>query len=447
MKKISSLLVIISFFILWWISTLKFQKEVNYLCSWDIVCDKYILWEWREVVIWDIKKEEIPLNKLLRIYQIIKQKWIDSDKLNDLKELEDNIVAGLVRTLDDPYSSYMSEKRNTNFKEDMAWNFQGIWAELQMKDEMIIVTSPLKNSPAIKAGLLPQDVIVKVDGKDIIWWTLTEAVQKIRWPKWKEVILSVARKTETALIDIKIIRDVIHLNSVEHELKDWNIWYIEINQFWDATNSEFFNALEELNNKNLKWLILDLRFNWGWYLDWAIVISSPFVKNWNMITTIKSKDWENQRRSISWIPKINKDIPMIVLINWGSASASEIVSWALRDNKRAILLWEKSFWKWSVQELVPLTWNSSLRITTAKWYTPNMQNIHKVWIEPDVKIPRTYEDMLEQIDPQLDKALELLKKWWNFSEFFDKKLSLTGSSVLEFSGTWVLIENKKEEKE
>jgi len=444
MKKISSFLVLILFFIWWGLVTLKHQSFLSYACSTDIVCDKYVLWQsiYAQETNEDLKNtDKISFNKFFQVYEIIKKKWVESEKMNNTKELEDNIIAGLVRTLDDPYSMYMTEKQNKNFKDDMAWNFQWIWAELQMKDEMVIVTSPLKNSPAINAWLLPQDIIIKVDDEDILWWTLREVVKKIRWPKWEEVILTVVRKTANKPVEIKITRDVIHLTSVEYELKDWNIWYIEVNQFWDSTNQEFFDAIDNLKKNPLKWLILDLRFNWWWYLDWAVILSSPFIEGWKTVTVIKSKKWESVKKVIPFISKINQEIPMIVLINWGSASASEIVAWALRDANRAILLWETSFWKWSVQEIVPLTGDSSLRITTAKWYTPKGQNIHKVWIEPDVKIARTYDDMAEDKDPQLDKAMEMIKEW-DFQKFFDEKLSLTWSSVMEFSSTWSLIEKE-----
>lgn len=444
MKELSRFLVLILFFVWWWLMTLKYQWDLNAVCSNDVVCDKYILSQeyYNLEVQWDNEEIEIPLKKLIKVYDIIQKKWVDSDRLDDKENLEDNIIAWLVRALDDPYSLYMSEKQNKQFKDDLAWNFEWIGAELQMKDEMVTVTSPLKNSPAIRAWLMPQDIIIKVDDEEIFWWTLTEVVKKIRWPKWEEVKLTVVRKTENQPVEITIVRDVIHLTSVDYEIKEWNIWYIEVNQFWDQTNREFINALSELKKENLKWLILDLRFNWWWYLDWAVFLASPFLENWDIVTTIKSKSVYEIKPSIAFLEKVDKSIPMIVLINWWSASASEIVAWAVRDYNRAILLWETSFWKGSVQELVPLNWNSSLRITTAKWYTPNWQNIHKVWIEPDVSIPRSYDDMIENKDPQLDKAVELIKES-NFEKFFEEKKSLTGSSVLEFSSTWSLITNEE----
>jgi len=436
MKKIWIISLLAIFFIWWNIFAIKNTDEIENLCENLHFCEN------------NLDENKISTKKLEKIFKIIKEKWYETDNLNNPKKVEDNLLIWLVKTLDDPFSMFMPAKESEDFHEDMAWNFEWIWAELQMVDWAIIITSPLKWSPAIKAWLMPQDIILKVNWEDILWQDLSNVVKKIRWPKWTKVVLNVYRKSEWKTLDIEIVRGTIHINSVKYELKKspkWqNVWYISINQFWDKTIKEFYQWLEDAQKDNVKYVVLDLRFNWWWYLDWAVWIASPFLEKWSIVTTIKSKAWNKELKTIPlWWNFPN--IPMAVLINWWSASASEIVSWALRDNKRAILVWEKSFWKWSVQELVPFSDWSNLRITTAKWYTPNDQNIHRIWITPDVKIKRTFEDMVAKKDPQLNKAIEILEEW-NLERFFSEKKSLTWSTILSFNSSWVLITDVKKDK-
>lgn len=455
-SKTSIFLLTIIIFISWNLFAIKNFSSVEKFCEKNFICEKFFtedkeFFDKNNIEINWINQEnkKINLEKINKVINLIEKKWYESEKLNDSKKLEDNLISWVVRTLWDPFSSYMPAQQSEDFAEDMAWNFEWIWAELQMKDEMVVITSPLKWSPAIRAWLLPKDVILKVDWKDIVWQDLSKVVSQIRWPKWEEVVLNVFRKSEKdkfwKTLDIKIIRDTIHINSVKYELKKssiWEpVWYISINQFWDKTIEEFYEWLSEAEKDNVKYLVLDLRFNWWWYLDWAVWIASPFLEKWEIITTIKSKSWNRELRSVpfwKWFP----NLPMAILINWWSASASEIVSWALRDHKKAILVWEKSFWKWSVQELVPFSDWSNLRITTAKWFTPNDQNIHQVWINPDVEIKRTYEDMVAKKDPQLDKAIEILENsdnWKKLNKFFEEKTSLTWSIISSFDWSWNLI--------
>ncbi len=444
---------IITFFIIFWLWLSfwhQYSSEIWSICNWLSLCeqteaqtilnDQNIDHEKTDKSEDKNNKDRIWLDKFWKVYKILESKAVEQWKLDDLKHIEDSVIAWLVRSLDDPYSLYMSEQDNKNFKEDLAWNFQWIWAELQMKNELVTVVSPLVDSPAIKAGLRPQDIILKVDEEDINGWSLSDVVKIIRWPKWEEVVLSIMRKWENGLIDIKIIRDIIHINSVKYELKNGTgeaIAYISVNQFWDSTVREYFEALKKAEEDNITWIILDLRYNGWWYLDWSIVLSSPFLENSSLVTNIKSKNWSENKMTINFESKL-KSLPIVVLINWWSASASEIVAWALRDHKRAILLWSKSFWKWTVQELVSLPWKSSVRITTAKWFTPNWQNIHKSWITPDIEIPRNYEDISNWDDAQINKAIETLLQW-DFNKYFDLKISLTWSSILKYDSSWAVV--------
>lgn len=449
--NIQSIIIVLSVFIFWFYFGLDYWGHNIWVDR--IASDS-------SGIVQNLDDNKLSFVKFWKVYSIIEQKWIDWDKLNDKKHLEDAVIAGLVRSLDDPYSLYMTEQENEEFKEDLAGNFEWIGAELSMKDELVTVVSPLKDSPAMNAGIMPQDVIVKVDDKEILGWALTDVIKKIRGPKWEEVKLTISREKEPELKEIKIIRDTIHIESVKYEFRD-NYAIISVNQFGDNTVSEFFDALKKAEKDNPKWVIMDLRYNWWWYLDASVVLASPFLDKWDIVTTMKSKDADQDPKDLqkdaykdiktALMKRLSEDIkyainiesslkgkPMVVLINLWSASASEIVAGALRDNERAILLGTKSFWKWTVQELVNLSWKSSLRITTAKWYTPNGINIHKVGITPDIIVPRTYDELIAKKDPQLDMAIKVLSEW-DFDKFFKEKLSLTGSAVIEYNWNWTVV--------
>ncbi|MCD5383125.1 S41 family peptidase [Candidatus Gracilibacteria bacterium] len=460
-NKLTISIVIAIFFISGNIFALKNFSSLENLCKTHYLCFNYFLEDKNFLPENEDKKEieekqKINLEKINKILNIIEKKGYESEKLNDNKKLEDNILKGVVATLGDPFSSYMPAKQTEDFKEEMAGNFEGIGAELQTKDGMIIITSPLKGSPAIKAGLMPKDIILKVDGEDILGQNLSDVVKKIRGPKGTEVVLTVFRKNEEEKfgkeIDIKIIRDTIHINSVKYELKKSpkgeNVGYISINQFGDKTIEEFYTGLQQAEKDDVKYLILDLRFNGGGYLDGAVWIASPFLEKGALITTIKSKEGNKELRSIPF-GKGFPNLPMAVLINGGSASASEIVSGALRDHEKAILVGEKSFGKGSVQTLVPFDDGSNLKLTIAKWFTPNDQDIHQVGINPDVKIGKTFDDMVAKKDPQLDKAIEILENG-NLKQFFEEKKFLTGSAVMKFNSSGILVtdlDKKEKEKE
>lgn len=436
LKYIFTLAITAWIFVLWLSSWVIFNNEFKQLCEKYETCAELLVIYWNKPS--SEIKSEISLDKFWQVYSILKEKAVEEEKLKDTKHIEDSVIWWLVRSLDDPYSVYMTEKENEEFHEDLAWNFEWIWAELSMKDEYITIVSPLKESPAIKAWIMPQDIILKVDWTDISWWALTDVVKKIRWPKWTDVTLLIARKWEDPK-EFIITRDVIHVPSVKYELKK-DIAYISVNQFWDSTVKEFLESIQQAEKDDIKWAVMDLRFNWWWYLDSSILLASPFINIWDLVTAIKSKEWTDEKRAIKIDSKLKK-LPLVVLINQWSASASEIVAWALRDHKKAILVWETSYGKWTVQELINLSWNSSVRITTAKWYTPNWLNIHKVWITPDIILPRTFEQIKNQIDPQLDKAIEVINEW-NFDNYFNEKTSLTWSAVIEYDWSGSLVDKK-----
>ena len=368
------------------------------------------------------------------VWDILQNKYVHPEVFSEKDPFEWGMIKGLVSGLDDPFSEFMTPEENKGFRESLAGNFQGIGAELTTKSGVITVVTPLKGSPAKKAGLMPEDIIIKVDKEEIRDLSLTEVVKKIRGEKGTEVILTVFRPDITDTLDVNIIRDVITLASVESEMKDGNIAYIEINKFGDDTARDFAKQFAEMIEQKPKGIILDLRFNGGGYLDAAVDISSAFLHPNLDVVQVKSKVRKFSHKS-SYKSYSNTDIPVIVLINKGSASASEIVAGALQDHRQAVILGEVSFGKGTVQEVIPLKSGASIRVTIAEWLTPHGKTIHKIGITPDVLVKKEKEDYKEEKTPQLDRAMEILETG-NWQEFLGQNLKVKEE-----------LENKEEEEE
>ncbi len=317
-------------------------------------------------------------------------------------------VKGMVEGLGDPYSAFMEPGTTKTFLEDLSGEISGIGAELDLKDGKLLIVAPLADSPAEKAGLKPQDQITKINDEATVNMTLEEAISKIRGKAGTKVKLTINRSGFNEPQVFEITREKIQIKSVKWEMKPDNIAYIQINQFGDDTTDLMKQAAQEIKTKNPKAIILDLRSNPGGYLDSAIDVSSLFIPKGSVVVKEKDKDSHITEEKTTLEP-ILKDYKVIVLINGGSASASEIVAGALQDSGRATLVGEKTFGKGSVQNLEDLSGGATLRITTAKWLTPKDRTIDGVGLEPDIKVDLSDEDAQAGRDPQLDKALELLK--------------------------------------
>lgn len=343
--------------------------------------------------------------------------WSVWDKLNakqmdmELVKNEDLVygaIKGLTEAIGDPYTYFLPPSDTKEFNDSLNGDLEGIGAEISKKDGQIVVVSPLKNSPAEKAGLKPEDIIFKINDEVASEFSLFEAVSKIRGKPGTSVKLTVVRKDSPKPLEFEINREAIKVPSVEGEMKE-EIAYLTINQFGNTTVDEAGKILNELMLKNPKGLILDLRYNGGGYLDGAVGIVSFFVEK-GVVVTIKMRDTaQNETKFVNGRAML-ANTPMVVLVNKGSASASEIVAGALQDYGRATIVGETTYGKGSVQELEPLKDGSSLRFTIAKWYTPNNRNIDKKGIEPDVKVEVTDKDAEEGKDPQLEKALSVLRE-------------------------------------
>jgi carboxyl-terminal processing protease len=360
------------------------------------------------------------------VWSKLTEHYYDKTKLDSTKMLN-GAISGMIGSIGDPYTVYLPPVQNTNFKSSMAGQFTGIGAELGTKDNQIIVVAPLGGSPAERAGIKAGDLVLKVDGVSTKDWTLPSTVDKIRGPKGTSVVLTILHKDSQSAVDVKIVRDVITVKSVEgwvKEVKDISainvpkgstakVAYVRLSQFGDATNADWVSVINAINLKmqgdnSVKGFILDLRNNPGGYLTDAVFTASEFLPIGTKVVSEEpcTQDCVLNAHRNGLLTDIK--IKVIVLINGGSASASEIVSGALRDHKRAILVGEKSFGKGTVQEAEDLGNGAGLHITIAKWLTPEGIWVHGKGLTPDIAVALDPKDPSR--DTQLEKAvLELLK--------------------------------------
>jgi carboxyl-terminal processing protease len=325
----------------------------------------------------------------------------------DQSKLEDGLKDGLVRAAGDPYTEYLDAQENKEFNEGLNGSFEGIGAELGKDKQSIVVVSPIAGFPAEKAGLKPKDIIAEINGESVYDLSIEEAVQKIRGPKGTKVKLGIIRDGKK--IDFEITRARITIPSVTNEVTEGNIGVITISRFGEDTVALTTKYARELKTKKVKGIILDLRGNPGGLLDAAVNVSSLWLDKGGLILQEKRGD-EVIKTYYAQDNSLLKGIPTVVLIDEGSASASEITAGALRDNKAAILIGQKSYGKGSVQELLDLSFGGALKVTVARWFTPNGINIDKEGIEPDQKVKLSDADAKAKRDPQKDAAIQYLNK-------------------------------------
>ena len=345
-------------------------------------------------------------------FDIFWDAWkIVEDKYNleplDYQEMVYGAVTGMVDSLGDPYTVFLNPEESEIFNEDMKGSFSGIGVEIGFRDKLLTVIAPLKDSPGEKAGLLPGDKILKVDGEEIIGMNIDKAVSLIRGEKGTKVLLTIARDGLDKLKEVEIIRDTIVLKTVEWEIKENNIAYIKISQFKEDTTFELDSKISDILAVGPHGIIVDLRNNPGGYVETVREIAGRFL-NRGEVVFIESYSGEKNIHKTAGSKRFF-DIPIVVLINEGSASASEILAGAFRDNMGVKLVGKKTFGKGSVQEVKYLKDRSSVKITVAEWLTPNEISINKNGIEPDYEVEMSWEDYENDRDPQLEKALDLLK--------------------------------------
>ena len=326
---------------------------------------------------------------------------LDQDKL--MEGLKD----GLVKASGDPYTEYFDSKEAESFDEGLTGSFTGIGAELGKNEQSIVIVAPLSGFPAEKAGLRPKDVIAEINGENAYDISITDAVDKIRGPEGTKVKLTVVRN-DTQRLEFEITRAQITIPSVEYKIRDDNIGYLSISRFGPDTTDLVLKAAKEFESKKVSGIVVDLRGNPGGLLDSAVKVGSLWVKEGDVILEEK-KSGETIRTLRALGGNILGDTPTVVLINEGSASASEILAGALHDQNKATIIGETSYGKGSVQQLIDFGDGSKLKVTIARWYTPNGKNIDKEGIDPDKVVKRTEEDFKAGRDPQLDAAIKQIK--------------------------------------
>ena len=349
--------------------------------------------------------DELDYSLLDRVKVLIDNKYVEDVEGEVLLY---GALKGMVESLDDPYSLFLDPNESKQFLQDLSGSFEGIGAEIAIRDDVLTIVAPLAGLPAEKAGILPGDRVIKVDDALTVDLNLNEAVRLIRGPRGTAVVLTVLRDGSSE--EISIVRDKIDVHSVSWKMLDNDIAYIDIDNFHDDSLSEFMVAVNEMMLfYQPRGLVLDLRSNPGGFLERAINITSWFIDRDDVVVVERDGDGK-EKKHLARGPGTLKDHSVIILVNRGSASASEILAGALRDQRDIKLVGEKTFGKGSVQELENLPGAAQLRITIAKWFTPDGHSIHNEGLEVDIEVEMTAEDFQEGLDPQLDMAVEELEK-------------------------------------
>ena len=359
-----------------------------------------------------ISKESVSPNTVdfslfWETWSALQNRYVDKDKIDPQKEVY-GAISGMVKSLGDPHTVFFPPAENKQFQQDLKGEFGGIGAELGIRKSVLTVIAPLKNSPAERAGIKSGDKIFKINGDSTENLTLEQAVQKIRGEKGTTVTLTMMRDSFDTPKDFTIVRDTIVVPIIDTKQKEDGIFYIHLLTFSESSPRAFRNAVKEFIDAGNKKLLLDLRGNPGGFLNAAVDVASWFLPAGEIVARERFADGsEDYYRSNGY--GILEKIPVVVLLDQGSASASEILAGAIRDVRGIKLVGQKSFGKGSVQELVNLSGGASLKVTIAKWLTPSGKTIEGEGLEPDVKVEITPKDVDAGQDPQLDKALEILK--------------------------------------
>jgi carboxyl-terminal processing protease len=338
-------------------------------------------------------------------WDIVHREYVDQPV--DDTALMRGAISGMVEALDDPHSSYMDPVAFKIFNSDLDGELEGIGAIVEQAGDYVRIVSPLPGSPAEAAGLRPNDIIIKVNDEEVVGMDYLIVVSKVRGPAGTTVHLTIQREAENDLLEFDIVRAKITIPSVESKLLDGNVAYVKINDFGDNTAADLKTQLKSLLDQNPVGLVLDLRGNPGGYLDTGIQVASQFISDG---VVMRERFGDGREKTYEAIPGgLATEIPLVVLIDQGSASASEIVAGAIQDLKRGTLVGETSYGKGSVQTLQELNGeNGVVRVTIARWLTPDGRSIHQLGITPDVSVEMTDEDREAKRDPQLDEAVRLL---------------------------------------
>ncbi|MDI6729339.1 MAG: S41 family peptidase [Thermodesulfovibrionales bacterium] len=341
------------------------------------------------------------LRTFTEVLTLVKKNYVDEVKTKDLVI---GAIKGMMNSLD-PHSSYMTPEALKELQVETKGEFGGLGIHIGIKDGMLTVIAPIEDTPAFKAGIKAGDKILKISGESTKNMGLTDAVSKMRGPKGTSIILTIFREGWKETKDFTIVRDIIKIKSVKSKMLQDGIGYIKITQFQESTGPDLSASLEKLSKEGMTSLIIDLRNDPGGLLNSAVEVTEQFLPPKKLVVYIKSKSGEKTEYFTEG-EKPYTDIPMVVLVNQGSASASEIVAGALKDWDRAVIIGVQTFGKGSVQSLIPLSDGSGLRLTTAKYYTPKGTSIQGVGITPDIVVKLEVKNGKEQHRVIREKDLE-----------------------------------------
>jgi carboxyl-terminal processing protease len=322
------------------------------------------------------------LKSFTQSLELVKRNYVEDP---DSKELIEGAIRGMISNLD-PHSSYMPERAFKEMNMDIKGEFQGVGIQIGVKNQQLTVIAPIEDTPAFRAGLAAGDKILKINDEWTKDMTIEQAVDKMRGPKGTQVRLLIIREGWDKPKEFKITRDVIKVQSVKSKMLDNDIGYLKIIQFQGQTGQEVEKALKGLESKGMKKLILDMRNNPGGILDASVDVSSMFLPKDKLVVYLQGRQAADRRDYLTSGSVMTREYPMVVLVNTGSASASEIVAGALQDSKRAVIMGTQTFGKGSVQTVFPLESGGGIRLTTAKYYTPSGRSIQNVGITPDIEV-------------------------------------------------------------
>lgn len=352
---------------------------------------------------------EVDFNLFWQVWDLVHTRYIE--KPLNTQNLVHGAIRGMLQALGDPYTSFLDPEQNEAMRENLNGKYEGIGAELGMREDGLIIVAPLEGSPAEKVGVKAGDRILKIGEDDTTGITVAEAVSKIRGPAGKTIKLTLSRKGIAESFEVTIVREQITLKSLKWENKGDGIVYIRLSRFGEGTSTEWEKTVEEIRSAvpKIGVIILDVRSNPGGYLNSSVLLASEFLK---FGTPVVTEEFGDGKKLLLRATRQGKflSVPLVVLINEGSASASEIVAAALKEQRDATLVGKKSFGKGTVQEAEDLLDGSGVHITVAKWLTSKGEWLDKKGLEVDYEIEITEEASLQGADPQLDQALKVARE-------------------------------------
>ena len=364
-------------------------------------------WDRIKVTNKESNEVEVDFSQFWEVWQEVEKRYLYQKDVSP-QQMVDGAIKGMVSSLGDPYSVYFNSNEFTELKKSMASQYEGIGVEMGFKNNSIIVVTPFEGSPAKTAGVRAGDYILKIGEEDTAGMNLTEAANKIRGEKGTSIKLTLLHSEETESYEVEIERSVITYDTVVLEFRN-DIAYLRVLHFADSTNQEWDEAVKKIQAQNPKGIVLDLRNNPGGYVNSAVYLASDFV---GKEVVVKQKYADGTVKDLK--PDQSKNrlsaYETVIILNEGSASASEILAGALLDYDKALIVGQKSFGKGIVQDQIPLEEGAGLHVTTSEWLTPDGNSIHKQGITPDIIVEMTEEQIKEGLDPQFDKAVEILNQ-------------------------------------